>query len=96
MEVNDELIDKLALLARLGFNGEEKESIKKDLQNMLSLIDKMNTVNTDNVEPLLHMTGNISVMRDDEIKGSISNEDALKNAARSSGEFFVVPKVITK
>lgn len=96
MEVNDALIDKLANLARLRFNGEEKEKIKVDLQNMIGLIEKMNELNTDDVEPLLHVSGNVNVMREDEVQGSISNEDALKNAAVSEKPFFIVPKVIKK
>jgi aspartyl-tRNA(Asn)/glutamyl-tRNA(Gln) amidotransferase subunit C len=96
MEVNDELIEKLAHLAKLRFNDDEKEGIKKDLQNMLGLIEKMDEINTDNVEPLLHMSGNLNIMRTDEIKGSISNEEALKNAEQKQEPFFVVPKVIKK
>lgn len=96
MTVNDELIEKLAHLAKLRFNETEKEGIKNDLQNMLGMIAKMDELNTDDVEPLLHMSGNVNVMREDVVKGSISNEDALKNAAQKEGPFFVVPKVIQK
>jgi aspartyl-tRNA(Asn)/glutamyl-tRNA(Gln) amidotransferase subunit C len=96
MEVNDELIEKLAHLAKLRFNDDEKEGIRKDLQNMLGLIEKMEEINTDNVEPLLHMSGNVNVVRADEVKGSISNEEALRNAAQKQEPFFIVPKVIKK
>ena len=56
MEVNDALVDKLANLARLQFNEEEKEIIKKDLQRMIAFVDKLNELNTDGVEPVLHMS----------------------------------------
>ena len=96
MEVNDALVQNLANLARLQFNEEEKEIIKKDLQRMIHFVDKLNEVNTQGVEPLLHMTDAINVLREDEIKGSISREEALKNAPDADGTFFKVPKVIKK
>ena len=96
MNVNDELIDKLANLARLQFNAEEKEEIKNDLQKMIGFIDKLNELDTTGVEPLLHMSDNVNVLREDEVGGMISREDALKNAPLHDGEFFKVPKVIKK
>ena len=96
MEVNDALIDNLASLSRLHFNEEEKKEIKSDLQKMISFVDKLNELNTDGVEPLLHMSDATNVFREDEIKGSISREEALKNAPETDGVFFKVPKVIKK
>lgn len=96
MEVNDALVQNLANLARLQFNDQEKEIIKKDLQRMIHFVDKLNELNTEGVEPLLHMTDAINVLREDEVKGSISREEALKNAPDSDGTFFKVPKVIKK
>ena len=96
MNVNDELIDKLANLARLQFNTEEKEEIKNDLQKMIGFIDKLNELDTTGVEPLLHMSDNVNVLREDEVGGMISRVDALKNAPLHDDEFFKVPKVIKK
>ncbi len=94
MEVNDELIDKLANLARLEFNAEEKEEIKEDLRKMIGFIDKLNELDTTGVEPLLHMSDNVNILRDDEVEGQVSREDALKNAPLHDEQFFKVPKVI--
>ena len=96
MEVNDALVDKLADLARLSFNDTEKAAIKNDLQKMIQFVEKLNELDTTGVEPLLHMSGNVNVLREDIITGSITNEDALKNAANSNAPFFLVPKVIKK
>lgn len=96
MEVNDELVTKLAKLARLEFHGAEKEEIKKDMRNMIAFIDKLNELDTSGVEPLLHMTNNINSFREDELGESISTEDALKNASMHDDVFFKVPKVISK
>jgi aspartyl-tRNA(Asn)/glutamyl-tRNA(Gln) amidotransferase subunit C len=94
MKVNDELIEKLAHLSRLEFNEAEKEDIKKDLEKMIGFIDKLNELDTTGVEPLLHMSENVNILREDEITGMVSREDALKNAPLHDDRFFKVPKVI--
>lgn len=96
MIVNDELVENLATLARLHFNEEEKQEIKSDLQRMIAFIDKLNELDTTNVQPVLHMGDGSNVFRDDEVQGSVTREEALKNAPASDGVFFKVPKVIRK
>ena len=96
MEVNDTLVEKLAHLARLKFDDAEKEAIKYDLQKMIRFVEKLNELDTTGIEPLLHMSGNVHVLRKDEIKGSISREEGLQNAPVHDGLFFKVPKVIKK
>jgi aspartyl-tRNA(Asn)/glutamyl-tRNA(Gln) amidotransferase subunit C len=94
MEVNDPLVDKLAHLARLKFNDEEKQEIKTDLQRMIAFVEKLNELDLDGVEPLLHLSDEINVLREDEVKGSVSREEALKNAPAHDEQFIKVPKVI--
>ena len=96
MEVTDKLIEKVAHLARLKFDDAEKETIKKDLQRMIEFADKLNELDLENVEPLLHMSEEVNVLREDEISGSVSREEALKNALEHDDKFFKVPKVIKK
>lgn len=94
MEVNEALVDKLAHLSRLYFNETEKAEIKKDLQRMIAFVDKLNELKLDGVEPQLFMSDEVNVLREDEIKGSISRKEALKNAPLHDEQFFKVPKVI--
>jgi aspartyl-tRNA(Asn)/glutamyl-tRNA(Gln) amidotransferase subunit C len=96
MEVNDAMVDKLAHLSRLQFNENEKAEIKNDLQRMIAFVEKLNELNLEGVAPLLHMSDEVNVLREDEIKGSISREEALKNAPLHDEQFFKVPKVIKK
>lgn len=96
MEVNDILVDKLAHLSRIQFSGSEKQEIKKDLQRMIAFVEKLNELNLDGVKPLIHMSEEMNVLREDEVRGSISREDALKNAPAHDDKFFKVPKVIKK
>jgi aspartyl-tRNA(Asn)/glutamyl-tRNA(Gln) amidotransferase subunit C len=96
MEVNDSLVERIAHLSRLQFDTGEKESVKESLQRMISFVEKLNQLDTTGVEPLLHMSHNSNILRADEVKGSISREDGLKNAPLPDTQFFKVPKVIKK
>jgi aspartyl-tRNA(Asn)/glutamyl-tRNA(Gln) amidotransferase subunit C len=96
MEVNDAMVEKLAHLSRLQFNETEKAEIKNDLQRMIAFVEKLNELDLDGVEPLLHMSDEVNVLREDEVKGSVSRDEALKNAPLHDDQFFKVPKVIKK
>jgi len=96
MEVNTALVEKLADLSRLKFDEAAKESIKADLQSMIQFVEKLNELDTAGVPPLLHMSDNVNILRDDEIKDSIERSEGLKNAPVQDGVFFKVPKVIKK
>jgi len=96
MEVTDALVEKLAHLSRLQFNKQEKVDIKKDLQNMIVFVEKLNELDLDGVETMLFMSDEVNVLREDEINGSVSREEALKNAPLHDKQFFKVPKVIKK
>ena len=84
------------MLSRLHFNDTEKEAIKNDLQKMIQFVEKLNELDTTGVEPLLHMSSNVNVLRADEVEGSIAREAGLQNAAVHDEYFFKVPKVIKK
>ena len=94
MEVNDAMIDNLSNLACLEFSATEKEEIKKDLQKMISFVEKLNELDTTGVAPLLHMSGEVNVLREDRVEGSSSRQEALLNAPSSDGVYFKTPKVI--
>lgn len=96
MEVNDALIDNLSNLARLEFNAAEKEAIKNDLQKMIHFVEKLGELDTTGVEPLLHMSPEVNVLREDVLQGSIPRSEALSVAPATDGAYFEVPKVIRK
>ena len=96
MEVNSALVNNLAHLSRLHFSDDEKKELEQDLQRIISFVEKLNEVDTTGIKPLQHMSTEINVLRNDEIKGSITRKDALQNAPATDGVFFKVPKVIKK
>jgi aspartyl-tRNA(Asn)/glutamyl-tRNA(Gln) amidotransferase subunit C len=96
MEVNDQMIENLAKLAHLRFSDDERKEIKSDLHEMITFIEKLKELNTEGVVPMLHMSDNMNILREDIVQGSISREEALINAPDTDGIFFKVPKVIKK
>ena len=96
MLVDDALIEKLAQLSMLQFNEAEKEAIKGDLQKMIGFIDKLQELDTTGVEPLMHMSEEVNVLRDDVVGNMLTREQALKNAPHHDEAYFKVPKVIKK
>jgi aspartyl-tRNA(Asn)/glutamyl-tRNA(Gln) amidotransferase subunit C len=96
MKITEEKVDELAQLARLSFEGAEKQAIREDLEKILAMCEKLNEVDTEGVEPLIYMTDNINVLREDIVVQEIKHDEALKNAPKKDSDFFRVPKVIEK
>lgn len=96
MQVNDALIEKLSRLAMLDFDAGEREEIKADLEKMIGFVDKLKELDTDGVEPLLHISGEVNVLRDDAPGHALTRDEALQNAPLHQDGFFLVPKVIKK
>lgn len=96
MKIDRTVVDKLAYLAKLEFDEKGKEEIINDLNRILSQIEKLNEVDTTNVEPLIYMTDEVNVLREDEVKQDITQKDALKNAPKKDSDYFKVPKVISQ
>lgn len=96
MNIDDQLVDRLAELSKLEFDAQGKEGIKKDLQKILNLVEKLEEVNVDGVEPLIYMTEEKNVLRKDVIADTVTKEEALQNAPQRDSDYFKVPKVIKK
>ncbi len=94
MQVNDELVDKLASLAKLEFEADKKKEIIKDLTQIISFVEKLNEIDTSGVEPLIFMTDEVNVLRKDEVKHDITHEEALMNAPKKDSDYFKAPKVL--
>jgi aspartyl-tRNA(Asn)/glutamyl-tRNA(Gln) amidotransferase subunit C len=96
MKIDDRMIGKISGLARLEFEKEDKERIRQDLEQILTFVEKLNELDTENVEPLVYLSDKTSVLREDKVVVSIGPEEALLNAPEKSGRFFKVPKVIRR
>jgi len=94
MAVTKKDVEKIAELARLKFSEDELENFTPQMNEILSYMDKLNELDTENVNPLSHPVEQSNVFREDEMKISIPVEDALKNAPSKDEHHFKVPKVI--
>src|SRR5687767_14023564 len=96
MKIDNELVNRLADLSKLEFDELAKEGLKKDLQKIFDLVQKLEEINVEGVEPLIYMTDEKNVLRKDEIRDTVSKEEALQNAPQRDSDYFKVPKVIKK
>jgi aspartyl-tRNA(Asn)/glutamyl-tRNA(Gln) amidotransferase subunit C len=87
-------VEHVARLARLELGPAEKERMRRELDGILSYIDKLRALDTDGVEPTSHAVPIVNVMRDDLPRPSFPREDMLANAPDPSGELFRVPRII--
>jgi aspartyl-tRNA(Asn)/glutamyl-tRNA(Gln) amidotransferase subunit C len=94
MEVNKELIAKLAHLSRLEFSEESGEAMAKDLNKIVDWMQSLNEVDTEGVEPLIHMSSEMNVLRRDVTEEPLAHDLALKSAPRKDSNYFRVPKVM--
>ena len=86
--------DHLSRLARLSLSDEEKVSFGNQLDSILSYMDKLNELETKDIEPTSHVISMSNVVRDDSVEPSLPRDEALRNAPDSTGEFYRVPKII--
>jgi aspartyl-tRNA(Asn)/glutamyl-tRNA(Gln) amidotransferase subunit C len=84
----------VAHLARLALTPEEEQKLGAQLANILGYIEKLKEVDVTGVEPTAHPFPLVNVMRADEVRPSLSQEDALRNAPAQANGLFIVPKIV--
>ena len=87
-------VRKVAKLSRLELSGTEVEEFTGQLSAILDYMEKMNELDTTDVEPLAHCLPISNVLRADCVKDSLGTERTLANAPQRDGEFFKVPKIL--
>ena len=92
--ISDETIDYVGILAKLELIDEEKEKAKKDMEEMLDYIDKLNELDTSDVEPMSHVFPVNNVFREDVVTNGDGTKQTLANAPEKKDDSFVVPKTI--
>lgn len=92
--LDKETITKIAHLARLELNEGESEALLHDLNTIVQWVDKLSEVDTEGVEPLVHLGGTVNVLRPDTPKPPLSQKEALALAPRKNSDYYLVPKVL--
>lgn len=87
-------IEHVALLARLELSDDEKKLFSKQVGSIINYIDKLDKLDTSDVEPTAHVFPIKNVFREDKLRPSLPREKALQNAPGKNDNFFRVPKII--
>jgi aspartyl-tRNA(Asn)/glutamyl-tRNA(Gln) amidotransferase subunit C len=94
VNINQNVISKLARLSKLKFNEDEMKLISNDLSKMLEFINQLQDLDTEGIDPLIHVNEEINNWREDQVQGMISQEEALSNSPVKDGTYFKLPKVL--
>ncbi|MEW4489014.1 Asp-tRNA(Asn)/Glu-tRNA(Gln) amidotransferase subunit GatC [Thalassoglobus sp. JC818] len=94
MQLTIEDVRKVAKLARLKLTPQEEELFVDQLGNILSYVEQLNEVDTENVAPMAHTAELTNVFRTDKLQKSIDRQDALSNAPSTDGKYFLVPQIL--
>jgi len=94
MKIDQKLISRLEELAKLELSQTEREHLRKDLNEILEMVEKLLELETESIEPLVYVSPEVNALREDEVENQLSREQALLNAPKKDDQFFKVPKVI--
>lgn len=92
--IDREQVKKVAKLSRLELTEAEVEEFTGQLSAILDYVEKMNELDTTDIEPLAHCLPISNVFREDFVKESLGTEKTLANAPQRDGQFFKVPKIL--
>jgi aspartyl-tRNA(Asn)/glutamyl-tRNA(Gln) amidotransferase subunit C len=100
LKITEQDVQRVAELANLALTGEEVSRMTHDLDGILTHIDKLNEIDTANVEPMAQVlfdaAGETATLREDVERAPLANSEAVANAPLSGGGYFKVPKVIER
>ena len=94
MQITGEILEHIAEMARLRFDGAEKEKLATMLEKILTCVDKLNELDTTGVEPMKHVVSTWNIFREDEVKESMDIKKLLENAPSHEDGFFKVPRAV--
>jgi aspartyl-tRNA(Asn)/glutamyl-tRNA(Gln) amidotransferase subunit C len=94
MKITAEEVDRIAVLARLRLTAEEKSHLVRQLDNILEYMDKLNQLDTAQIEAFSYRVDTMPALRDDVVTNQPDPEALLANAPDRDGTFFKVPKII--
>jgi len=94
MKINHEMLHRIAHLARLELKEESESSMLESLSEILDWMEKLEELDTSEVDPLTNMSYEVNSFREDVAEKSLDREEGLKNAPARNQEFFIVPRVI--
>jgi|TARA_B100000959_G_scaffold173137_1_gene181248 aspartyl-tRNA(Asn)/glutamyl-tRNA(Gln) amidotransferase subunit C len=96
MKIDNKLIQDIATLAKLKFDEKSAKEMISDMEKIIGFVDKLSEVDTSGVDPLIYLSEEENMLREDEIKNEVSQKDALQNAPEKDSDYFKIPTVLKK
>lgn len=87
-------VEYVAGLAQLILDDDSKERLVHEMGDILEYMDKLDELDTEGIEPMMHVLDLANVYREDVVRESLSRETAMRNAPKTDGEFFLVPRIL--
>lgn len=94
MSITKDTILKIANLAKISITSDETEKLESEISSIISWVETLNEVDTENIEPMTNSLQSSLRMREDEVNDGNKTKDILLNSPTEDDNFFVVPKVI--
>ena len=94
MSTDLDTLRQLAHLSRLELDERNEQQMLSDLNKILDWVEQLSALDTTNVEPLVHLSHELNVLRPDESQNTITHAEGLQNAPRKDSDYFRVPKVL--
>ncbi len=94
MDIDIKQIEQIANLSRIKLTDDEKDIFREQLTDILGYIEKLNELDTDDVQPMAYATSIKNVFREDQQKSSFPRQEILELSPSSANGFFKVPKVL--
>ena len=94
MKIDNKLIQDIATLAKLKFDEKSAKEMISDMEKIIGFVDKLSEVDTSGVDPLIYLSEEVNVLREEEIRAVISQVEALKNAPQKDSDYFKVSTVL--
>ncbi len=97
MKIDEATLDRIAELARLDVSDPAVRSqLLGDMQRVIDFVEKLNEIDTKGVEPLIHLSEETNVLREDVALPGLSKKDVLMNSPVKDSDYFKVPRVVDK
>ena len=94
MTIDLKTIKHISKLSRISVDDEKAKKLVGDMNSIFDFIEKLNELNTDNIEPLTSVAETTLKLRVDEVKSGNIRDKVLKNSPDENEDFFVVPRVV--
>ena len=94
MEITNELVDRLARLARITLSDSERERCRREFGDIIAYMDTLSELETEGAEPAVQLSREVNAVRGDEVSASADVRTVLMNAPESRKNCFSVPKTM--